>query len=110
MDAMTRRTREDEVRALLGEAAKRDASSVATEADLVEELGLDSLAALRLLALTEMRFGVRFPDERLGEFRSIRALVDFLDRNDTDDRGDLVDGGDGSDDSGTDLGDRGDRS
>ena len=44
----------------------------------MRELGLDSLAALRLLAAVEKRFGVRFPDERLAEFRTLRKLLDFI--------------------------------
>ena len=41
-------------------------------------LGLDSLAALRVLAAVEKRFDVRLPDERLGEFRTLRHVLDFL--------------------------------
>ena len=37
-------------------------------------------AALRLLAAVEKRFGVRFPDDRLGEFRTLRQLRDYIAR------------------------------
>jgi acyl carrier protein len=69
---------EEELRILLAEASEMDTSKIGIEDDLVRELGLDSLAGLRLLAAVEKRFDVRFPDERLGEFRTIGQLLDFI--------------------------------
>ena len=63
---------------LLTEIARRDASGLAPDDDIIREFGIDSLAALRVLAAVEKKYGVRFPDERLGEFRTIRILTDFL--------------------------------
>jgi acyl carrier protein len=69
---------EQRLRAVLGEAARRDLSGTELDADLVRELGLDSLAGLRMLAAVEKHCGVRFPDERLIEFRTLRQLRDFV--------------------------------
>ena len=69
---------EAELKELLTEIARRDASGLAPDDDIIRELGIDSLAALRVLAAVEKKYGVRFPDERLGEFRTIRILTDFL--------------------------------
>ena len=71
-------SREAELRALLAETSGRDLGGVADDADLVKELGLDSLASLRMLAAVEKRFSVRFPDERLSEFRTIRQLLEVV--------------------------------
>jgi acyl carrier protein len=68
----------EDLRQLLAEALRRDASGVGPDDDLVEVLGIDSLGALRLLALVELRYGVRFPDQRLKEFRSLGAIRDFI--------------------------------
>lgn len=70
--------REQALRGLLAEVSKRDLAGAGLDDDLVEVLGLDSLAALRLLAAVEVRFRVRFPDERLAEFRTLRQLLAFL--------------------------------
>ena len=70
--------REQTLRTLLSEVSRQDASRAGLDDDLVRELGLDSLAALRLLAAVEKRFGVRFTDERLAEFRTLRQLRDFI--------------------------------
>ena len=69
---------EAELREVLTEITRRDASGLAPDDDIVRELGIDSLAALRVLAAVEKKYDVRFPDERLGEFRTIRMLADFL--------------------------------
>jgi len=69
---------EGEVRRLLSDVSGRDASTLDAGSDLVDELGLDSLAGLRVLAAVEKQFGVRFPDARLGEFRTLQHLLDFI--------------------------------
>jgi acyl carrier protein len=75
---MNSRDLEQRLRTILGEAARRDLTHIELDDDLVLVLGLDSLAALRLLAAVEKRFGVRFPDDRLAEFRTLRQLRDFI--------------------------------
>ena len=69
---------ESELRSTLERIAHRDIDAVGLDDDLVLELGLDSMAALRLLAAVEKRFEVRFPDERLGEFRTLRQLLEYV--------------------------------
>jgi acyl carrier protein len=69
---------EQRLRAILGEMSHQNLARTDPDADLVRELGLDSLGALRLLAVVEKRFGVRFPDERLAAFRTLRQMRDFI--------------------------------
>ena len=66
------------VREILDQSCRRKAASLAPGDDLVETLGLDSLEGLQVLAAVEKRFGVRFPDERLAQLRTVRALVDAI--------------------------------
>jgi acyl carrier protein len=71
---------EKRLRAVLADVSHRDLTLLGPDDDLVRALDLDSLAALRLLAAVEKRFGVRFPDDRLTEFRTLRQLCDFVAR------------------------------
>lgn len=71
--------REQELRALFSRVSKADAGGVGLDDDLMDALGLDSLASLRLLAAVEKHFGIRFPDERLAEFRTLRKILDRVD-------------------------------
>ena len=70
--------RERELRGLITKTTKADVSTLGLDDDVMDALGLDSLAGLRLLAAVEKRFGIRFPDERLGEFRSLRKILEVL--------------------------------
>jgi len=66
---------ESRVRACLEPLCKGEVALLTRDDDLVEKLGLDSLQGLEVLAVLEKRFGVRFPDDRLADLRTIRALV-----------------------------------
>jgi acyl carrier protein len=69
-----------EIRALIEKVTRRSAAGIAREADLVYELGLDSLAGLRVLAAVEKRFDLRIPDEELSSIRTIDQLLETVDR------------------------------
>ena len=77
---MTDRSREKDLRTLLAEMSGQDTSGVGLDEDLEYALGLDSLAKLRLLATVEKRCSVRFPDDRLGDIRTLNQLLDFIER------------------------------
>lgn len=49
-----------------------------TDTDLVLQAGIDSLMALRILASIETEYGVRIPDERLAEMRTLDNIVRFI--------------------------------
>ncbi len=75
---MNERDVEEELRALLNKTSQEKVATLGLDDDLVERLGLDSLAGLRLLAAVEKHFTVRFPDERLGEFRTMRLIMEVI--------------------------------
>jgi acyl carrier protein len=67
---------EIELRALLAEISKRDTQSLSLDDDLMVGLDIDSLAALRILAAVEKRYGLRFADDQLSELRTLRRLLE----------------------------------
>jgi acyl carrier protein len=66
---------EDSVRELLARFFGVEPDRLRPETPL-DELGLDSLAAVELIFEIEERFGVRVPNERAAEFRSVRAIAE----------------------------------
>ena len=78
---MSTRNAEDELRATLARVGKVDSRQVGLDDDLPRVLGLDSLACLRLLAAVEKQFQVRFPDEQLASFRTLRQILEVIDSN-----------------------------
>lgn len=75
---MSQEQAEETLREILARVVRKDVSELGREDDLVETLGIDSLAGLRALAGAEKYFDVRFPDERLGEFRSMGRILEFI--------------------------------
>lgn len=65
------------VRALIAAYLKIPAESIGEDSKL-DELGLDSLGALELVFEIEERFKVKVPDERIPEFRTVRAVCDGI--------------------------------
>ena len=66
---------EKKLRDLVAKIARADACSVGMDDDVMATLGLDSLAALRMLATVEKQFGIRFPDDRLAQMRTLRQIL-----------------------------------
>ncbi len=64
----------EQLRRLVGEVTRRDASDLGPDDDLIETFGLDSLMALRVMAIVEKRFDIRIPDAQLATLRTLRKL------------------------------------
>jgi acyl carrier protein len=77
---------EAEVRALIGAVARQDTSAVGSDDDLVEQLGIDSLQGLEILAGVEKRFDIRLPDEDLIDLRTIGRIAEAVERIDKGDK------------------------
>jgi acyl carrier protein len=77
-DGMSNPDLEPRLRSVLAEVSRKDVSHIGLDDDLVQALGLDSLAALWLLAAVEKRFGVRFSDQQLEQYRTLRQLYDYI--------------------------------
>lgn len=68
---------EDQVSDIIKKVAKLD-EAPATEANLMMEVGIDSLMALRILAAIEKTYGVQIPDAELQKLTTVRKIADFL--------------------------------
>ncbi len=75
---MKRVPNEAELRNLLAEVSQREASALRLDDDFAEDLGLDSLDRLELLAAIEDRFKLRFNNEQLSEVTSLSGLLAAL--------------------------------
>lgn len=67
-----------EVIAIVAELAELEPSEVAESASL-EELGIDSLNGLRLVAEVEKRYNINIPDEAIGKIRTIQEIFALVD-------------------------------
>lgn len=67
--------------ALIAEITGLPEEQVVPEADLIEDLYIDSVAKIELMVACENRFGVHIPDEISGELRTVKAVLDHLEES-----------------------------
>ncbi|MGW2371726.1 acyl carrier protein [Kitasatospora sp. NPDC001683] len=70
------------LRHALAQAAVTDTDTIATDAHLQHDLGIDSLALHELVVTLETRLNVVIPDEEVGRLRTVGDLEDLLARHD----------------------------
>ena len=64
---------------ILAESLDVPAASITPDADLLEDLGADSLMILEVLARVEVEFSVSIDQAKLAEMTSLRAIDAILD-------------------------------
>lgn len=67
---------EPEVRRIVGEILEMEGRSIDLNAQLVEDLGMDSMKALEILAALEKRFRIRIPEDQLLRMTTLRSIID----------------------------------
>ncbi|MFC9244928.1 acyl carrier protein [Streptomyces sp. NPDC057136] len=63
---------------LIAEITGLPKDKVVPEADLIEDLYIDSVAKIELMVACETRFGVHIPDDVVNELRDVEAVLDYL--------------------------------
>jgi len=76
---MTRLSLEQEIRIAIAAQVRRDPESIGRHDDFEEDLGLDSLDRLDVLAAVEDELRVRIPDDLFSEIRSLDGVLRALD-------------------------------
>jgi acyl carrier protein len=54
------------------------ADAVVPDADLVDDLCVDSVAKIELMVACEARYGIQVPDDVVSRFRTVRSVLDYL--------------------------------
>ena len=68
---------EKEIRALVAEILEIDEEKITSNARFVEELGMDSMMALEILASVEKKYKVKIPEEYLTKVTSLDSMVEI---------------------------------
>ena len=64
-----------EIRNIVAEITEKDPAELDPDARFVEDLGVDSMMALEMLAAIEKKFKIAIPEEKLAEFTSLNATI-----------------------------------
>ena len=70
-------TLEQEVRALIADIIEMDPSAIDPNAHLGEDLGMDSMMALEILATMEKKFKIRIPEEDLPNITTLNRAIEL---------------------------------
>lgn len=54
---------------------------ITLEANLKDELGIDSLDSMELMMAVEDAYGISVPEEELPNLTSVKSIVDYIDNN-----------------------------
>ncbi|MDQ0359763.1 acyl carrier protein [Breznakia pachnodae] len=68
----------EDIKRVLVEAINVDENDVKPEANLKDDLGIDSLAAVELALELETEFDVRIEDEELAKLETVQDIIDTI--------------------------------
>ena len=68
---------EQELRELVAEIVEIDPAKITLEARFVEDLGMDSMMALEILASLEKKYKIKIPEDYLGKVSTLSKLIEI---------------------------------
>lgn len=68
---------EKEVRDLIADIIEMDPNEIGPDAHLVEDLGMDSMMALEILASLEKKFKIRIPEDELPKITTLNKAIEL---------------------------------
>lgn len=63
------------------ETLRVEEDKIVLEASLADDLGIDSLDAVELAMALEEEFGIKLSDEELQEMKTVKDIVDSVDKH-----------------------------
>ena len=72
---------EGEIRNIIAEIGEVDSDKIGINSKFVEDLGMDSMMALEVLAAIEKKFKLKIPENNLVKMTSIANLIEIIGKN-----------------------------
>jgi len=67
---------EKDIRSLIAEILEVDESKITRDAKFIDDLGMDSMMALEILASVEKKYKVKIPEEYLTKVTSLGSIIE----------------------------------
>lgn len=80
MAKIDKNTLEGDLRKLISEIVEVDPEKITSEANFVEDLGMDSMMALEILASIEKKYKLKIPEENLTKITNLSKVVELVDK------------------------------
>lgn len=71
---------ENDLKKLIAEIVEVEQDKITPEADFVEDLGMDSMMALEILASVEKKYKLRIPEENLTKITNLNRVMELIGR------------------------------
>ncbi len=68
---------EQEIKEIISNILEVEPEKITPDAKFVEELGMDSMMALEILAAIEKKYKITIPEENLAKLTSLKDVVDI---------------------------------
>ena len=66
---------ENELRELIAKIVEIEPAAITLNANFVEDLGMDSMMALEILASIEKKYKIQVPEEKLNKLRNLKEAI-----------------------------------
>ena len=71
----------EKVKEIIMDTINRSEDKITLEANLKDDLGIDSLDSMELMMAVEDAYGITVPEEELPNLTSVKAIVEYVDKN-----------------------------
>jgi len=66
---------ENEIKTIIAEVLEKDPSEITPDAKFFEDLGMDSMMALEIMAAIEKKYKIAIPEEKLTQLTTLRQTT-----------------------------------
>lgn len=77
---MDRKEIEEKVKEFLVEELEIDEERIKPEADLIKDIGIDSLDFIDLVVIVEKKFGFKIKTEEMAEVKTLNDFYDYIEK------------------------------
>lgn len=71
----------EKVKEIIMDTINWSEDKITLEANLKDDLGIDSLDSMELMMAVEDAYGISVPEEELPNLTSVKSIVDYIDNN-----------------------------
>ena len=71
----------EKVKEMLAKQLRLDPDTIEDDANILDDLGADSLEVVEMLMTLESEFGIVVPDEDMLELKTVRAVAEYIEKN-----------------------------
>ena len=71
----------EKVKEMLAKQLRSDPKTIEDDANILDDLGADSLEIVEMLMTLESEFGIVVPDEDMMELKTVRDVAEYIEKN-----------------------------